>query len=103
MELRSRYHVRLWRCLGSRRSGMSGSRWSCSLIARTMMRMSHADPLARMVLALAVLLASGKIAGEIAVRLRQPAVLGELVAGIVLGNVGIAAVDWVKSDPVMEV
>jgi Na+:H+ antiporter len=68
-----------------------------------MVSMSHADPLARIVLALALLLASGKIAGEIAVRLRQPAVLGELVAGIVLGNVGITAFDWVKSDPVMEV
>jgi Kef-type K+ transport system membrane component KefB len=64
---------------------------------------SHGDVVARIVLALAVLLASGKVAGEIAVRLRQPAVLGELVAGIVLGNLGLHAIDWIKTDEIVEV
>jgi Kef-type K+ transport system membrane component KefB/mannitol/fructose-specific phosphotransferase system IIA component (Ntr-type) len=38
-----------------------------------------------MFLALAVLLAGAKIAGEVATKLRQPAVLGEIIAGIFLG------------------
>jgi Kef-type K+ transport system membrane component KefB len=47
---------------------------------------AHADPVAPIVFALGVLLLAGKLGGELATRLEQPAVLGELVAGIVLGN-----------------
>ena len=47
---------------------------------------AHSDPLAPVVAGLAVLLLAGKLGGELATRLKQPAVLGELVAGIVLGN-----------------
>jgi Kef-type K+ transport system membrane component KefB len=50
----------------------------------------HADPVASVVAALAVLLLAGKLGGELATRAKQPAVLGELIAGIVLGNVSIA-------------
>jgi Kef-type K+ transport system membrane component KefB len=46
----------------------------------------HADPVAPVVAALAVLLLAGKLGGELATRAKQPAVLGELAAGIVLGN-----------------
>ena len=46
------------------------------------------DPVARAVIALAAMLVAGKLAGEIAVRLKQPAVLGELLAGMVLGSIG---------------
>jgi Kef-type K+ transport system membrane component KefB len=46
----------------------------------------HVDPVAPVVAAVAVLLLAGKLGGELATRLKQPAVLGELVAGIVLGN-----------------
>jgi Kef-type K+ transport system membrane component KefB len=49
----------------------------------------HADPVAPVVAALAVLLLAGKLGGELATRLKQPAVLGELVAGIVLGNFSV--------------
>ena len=48
--------------------------------------MAVADPLATVVAGLAVLLLAGKVGGELATRARQPAVLGELIAGIVLGN-----------------
>ena len=51
----------------------------------------HADPLAPLVAGLAVLLIAGKIGGELATRVKQPAVLGELVAGIVLGNLPLAS------------
>lgn len=47
----------------------------------------HSDPVAPVVAALGVLLLAAKLGGEIAIRLKQPAVLGELVAGIVLANI----------------
>ncbi len=43
-------------------------------------------------LILAVMILVAKIGGEVAVRLNQPAVLGELCAGIVLGNLGMLGV-----------
>jgi Kef-type K+ transport system membrane component KefB len=46
----------------------------------------HADPVAPVVAALGLLLLAGKLGGELATRAKQPAVLGELMAGIVLGN-----------------
>lgn len=63
----------------------------------------HGDPVARIVLALATLLVAGKLAGELAVRLRQPSVLGELLVGIVLGNLGIAWLDAVRTDPTIDI
>ncbi|HNT89047.1 MAG TPA: cation:proton antiporter [Candidatus Hydrogenedentes bacterium] len=47
-------------------------------------------------LALAVLLALARILGEMAVRLRQPSVLGEILAGILLGPtvLGALAPEW---------
>jgi Kef-type K+ transport system membrane component KefB len=53
---------------------------------------AHVDPITRVVLHLAVILAAAKLGGEVAVRLGQPAVLGELLAGVVLGNLGLAGV-----------
>ena len=50
----------------------------------------HADPVGHVVLALAVILIAAKIGGDLAIRLGQPAVLGELCAGVVLGNLGLA-------------
>jgi Kef-type K+ transport system membrane component KefB len=47
---------------------------------------AHADPVARVVAALGVMLLAGKLGGELATRVGQPAVLGELTAGVVLGN-----------------
>jgi Kef-type K+ transport system membrane component KefB len=46
----------------------------------------HVDPVASVVGALAVILLAAKLGGELATRAKQPAVLGELVAGIILGN-----------------
>jgi Kef-type K+ transport system membrane component KefB len=50
------------------------------------------DSIAQLLLWLALVLASAKLGGELAVRARQPAVLGELIAGIVLGNLPVAGV-----------
>jgi Kef-type K+ transport system membrane component KefB len=54
----------------------------------------HADPVTPVVLALAVILAAAKVGGHLAVRAGQPAVLGELVVGLVLGNVHLASIGW---------
>jgi hypothetical protein len=50
---------------------------------------AHADPVTPVVLALAIILAAAKLAGHLATRMGQPAVLGELVAGVVLGSLDL--------------
>jgi Kef-type K+ transport system membrane component KefB len=52
------------------------------------------DGLAPVVLALAVILAAAKLGGDAAERIGQPAVLGELVVGVVVGNLTLLGVDW---------
>jgi len=47
------------------------------------------DPVAPLLIRLALLLGAAKFAGWVAVRSRQPAVLGEILIGIVLGNLGL--------------
>jgi Kef-type K+ transport system membrane component KefB len=54
----------------------------------------HADPVASVVLGLAVILIAAKLAGHLAVRIGQPAVLGELVAGVALGSADLAGLQW---------
>jgi Kef-type K+ transport system membrane component KefB len=46
----------------------------------------HASPVAPVLSGLIVILIGAKLGGEVAERLHQPAVLGELVAGVVIGN-----------------
>lgn len=53
-------------------------------------------PAAQVLLALAVVLTAAKVCGDLAVRIRQPAVLGELVAGVVLGNLGLIGVNFAE-------
>jgi Na+:H+ antiporter len=55
-----------------------------------------ADPVASVVLALAVILAGAKLGGALADRIGQPAVLGELLVGIVLGNLDLIGVPWLR-------
>lgn len=53
-------------------------------------------------LALALVLAIAKVGGHVAIRLRQPAVLGELLAGVVAGNLALLGwdgLDFVRADP----
>jgi len=54
----------------------------------------HADTLAPVVLALAVILAAAKLGGDAAERISQPAVLGELVVGVLVGNLSLVGIDW---------
>ncbi|MFN8653962.1 MAG: cation:proton antiporter [Gemmatimonadales bacterium] len=53
---------------------------------------AHADPVAAVVLFLAVILVAAKLGGDLAVRLGQPAVLGELLVGILIGNLPLLGV-----------
>jgi Kef-type K+ transport system membrane component KefB len=53
---------------------------------------SHGDPVASVVIRLAIILLAAKLGGDLAARLDQPPVLGELVVGVVLGNAGIVGV-----------
>src|SRR5437879_7192650 len=63
---------------------------------RPMRRPPVADPVAPVLLALAAILAGAKLGGDLAERIGQPAVLGELVAGILLGNLDLVGVPWFR-------
>jgi Kef-type K+ transport system membrane component KefB len=57
------------------------------------------EPVTAIVLALAVLLVAAKLGGELATRAKQPAVLGELLAGVVIGNLhhlGFTRALWMR-------
>jgi Kef-type K+ transport system membrane component KefB len=63
------------------------------------------DPIGPLILALAVILTAAKLGGHLAARLSQPPVLGELVAGVVLGNlmlVGVPALEHLKTDAAID-
>lgn len=65
----------------------------------------HGDPVAPLVLGLAVILVAAKLGGDLAVRAGQPTVLGELIIGVVLGNltlVGLPALDGVANDATID-
>lgn len=63
----------------------------------------HTD-LGPALLGVALFLGLAKIGGDLAQRLNQPAVLGELLAGVLLGNldlVGIGALEGLAHDPIL--
>jgi Kef-type K+ transport system membrane component KefB len=65
----------------------------------------HQDPIGLVALYFAIILAAAKIGGDLVSRLGQPAVLGELLAGIVLGNlplIGISGLEMMKVDPTID-
>lgn len=53
----------------------------------------HASPVTPVLLGLVVMLLAAKVGGEIAERVHQPAVLGELIAGVILGNLVLVGFD----------
>mgnify|MGYP001329822570 CR=1 FL=1 len=66
---------------------------------------AHSDPVASVVLSLVVILIGAKCGGDVATRIGQPAVLGELICGLVLGNItllGFPGFDNIKSDPFID-
>ncbi len=66
----------------------------------------NSSPVISVLLALAVVLLAAKIGGDIMVRLRQPEVLGELIVGIILGNLSLVGIDtfhFLRQDLVLEI
>ena len=61
----------------------------------------HGDPIATLILSLAIILLAAKIGAHFAIVFGQPPVLGELTAGVVLGNLtltGFHGLDYLRSD-----
>ena len=54
---------------------------------------AHGDPIAPVVLALAVILVAAKLGGDLAARIGQPSVLGELAVGVLIGNLTMVGFD----------
>jgi Kef-type K+ transport system membrane component KefB len=54
---------------------------------------SHGGPVVPVLLGLVLILAAAKLGGELFERFGQPAVLGELVFGVVLGNLALLGID----------
>lgn len=68
--------------------------------------LAEGEAAATILLALAVILAAAKLGGDLATRLGQPAVLGELTAGVVLGNltlIGLPGLEAFKTNPTLDV
>lgn len=62
--------------------------------------------IAPLLLSLAIVLVAAKLGGHLAARIRQPPVLGELAAGLVLGNLnlaGFAGFEFLKTDHGLEI
>lgn len=59
----------------------------------------HGDPLAPVLLILLIMLAAAKLGSEIFERFGQPAVLGELIIGLVLGNLVLLNPHWTIFEP----
>jgi Kef-type K+ transport system membrane component KefB len=65
----------------------------------------HEDPVALVLLALAFILLTAMLGGDLLVRIGQPAVLGELLAGVLLGNLaltGYGGLEPLKSDTLID-
>ncbi|PJA29239.1 MAG: cation:proton antiporter [candidate division Zixibacteria bacterium CG_4_9_14_3_um_filter_46_8] len=59
----------------------------------------HSDPLAPILVIWVIILVSAKLGGELFERLGQPSVLGELMAGVILGNIILLNPDWTFFEP----
>jgi Na+:H+ antiporter len=57
------------------------------------------DAFAPVLLALAIILAAAKLGGDVAERIGQPAVLGELIVGVLVGNLSLVGIGWFQFIP----
>jgi len=73
-------------------------------LALSHMAVAPVDELGHLALGLAVIVTAALLGGYLAVRAGQPAVLGELLAGIVLGNLpGLGVLHFVAADPYLDI
>jgi Kef-type K+ transport system membrane component KefB len=66
----------------------------------------HGGSIATLILSLAIILVAAKIGGHFAAKVGQPPVLGELAAGLVLGNLslfGFTQLDYLKTDEALDI
>jgi Kef-type K+ transport system membrane component KefB len=59
----------------------------------------HEDPTAPVLLALIVILSGAKLGAELFEHIGQPAVMGELIAGVILGNLVLLNPSWTFLEP----
>jgi Kef-type K+ transport system membrane component KefB len=65
----------------------------------------HGDPVASLVLSLALMLLFAKLGGDLAARVGQPSVLGEIAVGVLLGNIGrlgVPLIDSIREDATVD-
>ena len=66
----------------------------------------HGGPIVPVLLSLIVILLAAKIGGHFALKLKQPEVLGELVVGVIIGNlalIGIGGFEYLEHDAYISV
>jgi len=66
---------------------------------------AHGDPIASLILSLAFILVAAKVGGHYATVIGQPPVLGELLAGVLIGNltlVGVPGLESLKTDTAVD-
>jgi len=84
---------------------MRRHRWLIPALTLLVLTGAGGDPIAPVVLHVAVILVAAKLGGDLAVRAGQPAVLGELVVGVALGNatlLGLDAFGAVERDTIVD-
>jgi Kef-type K+ transport system membrane component KefB len=84
-------------------SGVAGvaALWATPVWAATESPGGQADPIAPLILSVALILIAAKLGGHIAARFSQPPVLGELAAGVLMGNLallGFPQLNYLKTD-----
>lgn len=73
-------------------------------LALSQEKTSGVDELSALALGLAVVLTAAKLAGDLFTRIGQPSVLGELLAGVLLGNLpGLGMMHEIGADPYLGV
>jgi Kef-type K+ transport system membrane component KefB len=66
----------------------------------------HTEPVVPVILALAIILVGAKLGGHLAGAVGQPPVLGELIVGVILGNIGLAGFGdfaFIRENAIIEV
>ena len=76
--------------------------WLAALALVPVLGAEGGETVGRFLAVLAVMLVAGKVAGELFDRLRQPAVLGELIAGVLLGGSVLGVIPMSPDDPLSE-